>query len=169
MKRVVVLGVGGAGKTRLAHAVARTTGLPIVHLDRIFWRPGWQLAPRDEARAALDEAVAGERWIIDGNFLSVGDARFERADTVVFLDLPRMTCLARALRRAFRDRGRMRPDLPDGCPEGFDLDFYRWIWNFGRDDRPQILERLEQTGADVVHLRSRADVERYVESLSARR
>lgn len=164
MKRVVVLGVGGAGKTRLAHAIARSTGLPIVHLDRIFWRPGWQLAPRDEARAALDEAVAQERWIIDGNFLSAGDARFERADTVVFLDLPRTTCLARAVRRAVRDRGRTRPDLPDGCPEGFDWRFYKWIWNFGRDDRPRILERLDETDAEVVHLRSRAAVERYVES-----
>lgn len=165
MNRVVVLGVGGAGKTRLAHEIAGRTGLPIVHLDRIFWRPGWELAPRDEARAALEQAVAEDRWIIDGNFLSAGDARFERADTVVFLDLPRTTCLARAVRRAVRDRGRTRPDLPDGCPEGFDLDFYKWIWNFGRDDRPRILERMEETDAEVVHLRSPAEVTRYVASL----
>ena len=165
MNRVAVLGVGGAGKTKLSHEIARRTALPIVHLDRVFWRPGWELAPRDEARAAVDAAVAEERWIIDGNFLSAGDARFERADTVVFLDLPRTTCLARALRRAVRDRGRQRPDLPDGCPEGFDWDFYKWIWNFGRDDRPRILERLAETQADVVHLRSPAEITRYVESL----
>jgi adenylate kinase family enzyme len=165
VNRVAVLGVGGAGKTQIANELARRTGLPVVYLDRIFWRPGWELAPCDEARAVLDDAVAGERWIIDGNFLGAGDARFERADTIVFLDLPRTTSLARAVRRAVRDHGRTRPDLPDGCPEGFDWDFYKWIWNFGRDDRPQILERLEQTDADVVHLRSPADVSRYLESL----
>jgi adenylate kinase family enzyme len=165
MERVVVLGVGGAGKTELAHELSRRTGLPVVHLDLLFWRPGWELAPRDEARVALDAAVAEERWIIDGNFLSAGDARFERADTVVFLDLPRTTCIARVLRRTVRDRRRGRPDLPEGCREGFDWAFIKWIWNFGRDDRPRILERLRQTEADVVHPRSPAEVRRYVESL----
>jgi adenylate kinase family enzyme len=165
MQRVVVLGAGGAGKTELAHTIARRAGLPIVHLDLLFWRPGWELAPREEARAALDAAVAAERWIIDGNFLSAGDARFERADTVVFLDLPRTTCIARVLRRAVRDRGSGRPDLPEGCREGFDWAFLKWIWNFGRDDRPRILERLAQTRAQVVHLRSPAEVRRYAGSL----
>jgi adenylate kinase family enzyme len=165
MERVVVLGAGGAGKTELAHAIARRAGLPIVHLDRIFWRPGWKLAPREEARGALDAAVARERWIVDGNFLSAGDARFERADTVVFLDLPRTTCIARVLRRAVRDRRRGRPDLPEDCREGFDWAFLKWIWRFSRDDRPRIMERLERTPAEVVHLRSAADVRGYVESL----
>jgi len=165
VERVVVLGPGGAGKTELAHALSRRTGVPVVHLDLLFWRPGWQLAPRDEARAAVDSVVAEERWILDGNFLSAGDTRFERADTVVFLDLPPTTCIARVLRRAVRDRRRARPDLPAGCPEGFDWAFLKWIWRFSRDDRPRILERMEQTGADVVHLRSPAEVKRYVESL----
>jgi adenylate kinase family enzyme len=165
VNRVAVLGPGGAGKTKLAHEIARRTGLPVVHLDLLFWRPGWKEPRRGEFRHALDEAVAGERWILDGNFLSAGDARFERADTVVFLDLPRTTCLARVLWRALRDRRRGRPDLPDGCREGFDLAFLRWIWRFPRDNRPRILERLAQTPADAVHLRSHADVGRYVESL----
>jgi adenylate kinase family enzyme len=166
MQRVVVLGPGGAGKSALARELARRTALPVVHLDRIYWRPGWKPGPREEFRRALDEAVAGERWIIDGNFLSAGDARFGRADTVVFLDLSRAVCLARALRRAVRDRRRPdRADLPEGCPEGFDWAFYRWIWNFGRDDRPQILEKLAQTRANVVQLRSPAEVRRYVASL----
>jgi adenylate kinase family enzyme len=142
VKRVVVLGAGGAGKTQLAVQLARQTGLPVVHLDPIFWRPGWQPAPREETRVALDEAVAQELWIIDGNWLSAGDARFERADTAIFLDFPRTTCIARVVRRAVRDRPVRRPDLPDGCREGFDWAFLKWIWNFGRDDRPLILETL---------------------------
>ena len=96
---------------------------------------------------------------------SAGDARFERADTG---DLPRPAAhdVPRPSRATGRPRpGRTRPDLPDGCPESFDWHFYKWIWNFGRDDRPRILDRLEETDADVVHLRSPADVERYVESL----
>jgi adenylate kinase family enzyme len=165
VKRVVVLGAGGAGKTQLALEVARRTGLPVVHLDPIFWRPGWELAPREEARAALDKAVAQERWIIDGNFLSAGDARFERAETAIFLDLPRTTCIARVVRRTVRDRRNRRPDLPDGCREGFDWAFLKWIWNFGSDDRPRILETLGRFRGDVVQLRSSRQVHDYLSSL----
>jgi adenylate kinase family enzyme len=167
VNRVVVLGAGGAGKTELAHELSRRAGLPVIHLDPIFWRPDWQPAPREEARSVLDEAIAHERWIIDGNWLGAGDGRFERADTAIFLDLPRRTCIARVMRRALRDRGRRRPDLPEGCREGFDWAFLKWIWNFGRDDRPRILRMLEDFGGEVVHLRTPAEVRDYVASVPA--
>jgi adenylate kinase family enzyme len=70
VQRVVVLGPVGAGKTVLSNEIARRTGLPVVHLDPLFWREGWAPAPPEEGLRALRAAVAGERWIIDGNFLS---------------------------------------------------------------------------------------------------
>jgi adenylate kinase family enzyme len=169
VERVVILGPGGSGKSELAMAVARRSGLPIVHLDVLFWRYGWTPAPRDEALRDLAAAVAGERWILDGNFLDLGgdDTRFERADTVILLDLPRATCVWRVLRRLVRDRRRSRPDLPEGCREGFDLALLRWIWRYRRTDRPRVLAILAglEQGVDVRHLRSRSDVRRYVGSL----
>jgi adenylate kinase family enzyme len=165
VQRVVVLGNGGSGKSVLSRELSRRTGLPVVHLDPLFWQPGWKAGPRDEFRRAVDETVAGERWIMDGNFIGTGDARFERADTAIFLDLPRRICIARALRRFVRERRRRRPDLPAGCQEGLDRAFLKWMWNFERDDRPQILERLQRSDAEVVHLRSADEVRRYVESL----
>ena len=171
MERVVVLGPVGAGKTVLATEIARRTGLPLVHLDLLFWRDGWAPAPRDEALGALRAAVAGERWIIDGNFLSSDggdeDGRFERADTAVFLDVPRTTCFRRVLARVVRDRGRSRPDLPPGCREGIDLQLLRWIWEYPRVDRPRVLELLAglADGVAVHHLRSRDDVRRFLATL----
>ncbi len=166
----MILGPGGAGKTELATAISGRTGLPVVHLDVLFWRPGWTPAPRDEALRDLAAAVAGERWILDGNFLDLDgdDARFERADTVIFLDLPRRTCLWRVFKRLVRDRRSSRSDLPEGCTEGFDLALLRWIWRYPRTDRPRVLELLErlEQRVDVPHLRSRSDVRRYVGSLS---
>ncbi len=170
MQRVAIIGPGGSGKSTLASDLAAGTGLPVFHLDRIFWRPGWTPAPANEARAALAEIVAGERWIIDGNFLGLGhgghDARFERADTVIFLDLPTAVCLRQALSRLVRDRGRSdRVDLPDGCPEGLDLPFLRWIWSYRRADRPQVLGLLSRIERRVtVHrLRSRREVRQFAE------
>ena len=167
MRRVVILGNGGSGKSELARELSRRTGLPVVHLDPLFWRPGWKAGPREQFRRELDEKVAEERWIIDGNFVRAGDRRFERADTAIFLDLPRRVSMTRAVRRYLRDRRTNRPDLPDGCEEGLDWEFLKWMWHFDRDDRPQILERLRASPARLVHLRSPAEVRDYIATLSA--
>jgi adenylate kinase family enzyme len=86
---------------------------------------------------------------------------------VVFLDLRRPICLWRVLWRLVRDRRRTRPDLPEGCGEGFDLELLRWIWRYPRDDRPRVLALLARLDgrADVRHLRSRADVRRYLDTV----
>jgi adenylate kinase family enzyme len=171
VQRVVVLGPGGAGKSVLATEISRRTGLPVVHLDPLFWRPGWKPAPRGEALRDLEAAIAGDHWILDGNFLpnegGRGGARFERADTVVFLDLPRRTCLWRVLTRRVRDRARARPDLPEGCSEGFDLALLRWIWSYPKVDRPRVLALLGRLEARVAvhHVRSPAEAERLLATL----
>ena len=115
----------------------------------------------------MDEAVGGERWIIDGNFLSAGRRALRAGGHD---DLPRPAAhnlyRTRAFRRAVRDRGSRRPDLPEGCREGFDWDFLKWIWHFGRDDRPRILETLGRFRGDVVQLRSAAEVQSYLTSVT---
>ena len=171
MERVVVLGPAGAGKSAFARELSHRTGLPVVHLDRIFWGGGWARAPAESVRPQFRDAVAGDRWILDGNFLGDRrldeDARFERADTVVFLDLARRTCFRRVLTRAVRDRGRRRPDLPEGAYEGFDLPLLRWMWTYPTKERPRVLELLAQlkNGVDVHHLRSPRDVKRFLRTL----
>jgi adenylate kinase family enzyme len=160
------MGSVGAGKSTLATRLAERESLPVIHLDVLFWRAGWTPAPTDEAREELARAVTGDRWILDGNFLGEDDGwdeRFERADTVVFLDFPRRTCFWHVLRRVVRGRG-PRPDLPEGCREGLGLSVIRWIWSYPNVDRPRvlsILRRLDQT-TDVRTLRSGEDVRRFL-------
>ncbi len=132
------MGPGGAGKTVFAERLSRRIGSPVVHLDRIFYGEGWTPRSRGEAVAELERLIEGERWIVDGNFLDAGDSRFERADTVVFLDLPRLLCVWRILWRRVRDRGRRRPDLP--APEGFDWKFLQWTWRYPHElDLPNLV------------------------------
>jgi adenylate kinase family enzyme len=167
----VILGSAGAGKTRLAWSLGSRTGLPVVHLDPLFWRPGWTPAPQEEALRGLAEAVERPRWILDGNFLpenAADDPRFARADTVVVLDVSRRRCLWRVLSRRVRDRGRSRPDLPEGCDESVDLLLLRWIWRYPEVERPRVLEllaALRGRGVSVQLLRSAADVDRFVGSV----
>lgn len=138
MNRIAVIGCSGSGKSTLAREFAARTGIPAYHLDQMYWQPGWK-PPADVGvfRRAVDEIVARERWILDGGFFdSAGPARFERADVVVLLDLPTALCLYRAVKRCLTYRGETRPDLAPGCPEAFDLEFYRYILTYRAKQLP---------------------------------
>ena len=162
VKRVAVVGPGGAGKSVFAEELGRRTGLPVVHLDQHFWKPGWVATPRDEWRRIQLELVAGDRWVVDGNYGGSFDVRFERADTVIVLHPSRLTCLAGALRRWFRNRGE-HVQAP-GCPEHLDTDFLRWIWRYNHDSRPRLDAALgrHRHHLGVIELRSRGDAESFL-------
>ncbi|QYG92714.1 adenylate kinase [Iamia sp. SCSIO 61187] len=110
-RRVIVTGLAGSGKSTFALALAARTGLPVVHLDLHFWKPGWVAPSEAEWRDTQRGVLAGDAWIADGNYRETLDLRLARADTVVLLDLPWWRCSARALRRGFR----MPDELPPGC------------------------------------------------------
>ena len=165
--RVAVVGSGGAGKSTFAAALGERTGLPVVHLDRHFWQPGWVETPRDEWRRRQAELFAGDRWIADGNYGGTFDERFSRADTVIVFALPRLTCLAGALKRSTLHHG--RAIQAERCPERFQLSFFRWIWNYERDSRPRLDAALARHGhLDVVELRSRHAVRDFLDSAQPR-
>jgi adenylate kinase family enzyme len=139
-QRIVVVGCSGSGKSTLARALGARTGLPVVHLDTLYWHPGWSPPPDQAAfRAEVQAVIAGDRWIIDGGFTAAGGAeRMARADLIVLFDLPRVTCLWRAIRRYIAYRGTSRPDLAPGCPERVDFAFYRYIWTYRRKVLPKL-------------------------------
>lgn len=153
MRRVVILGCSGAGKSTFARALGAKLGAPVTHLDVLFWRPGWGEPEPEAFRAAVAAAVAGDAWVTDGNFVSrTFDLRLPRADTILFIDQPRWLCVFRILWRWLIWRGRTRPDLAEGCYEKLDWDFFLWTWNFGRQSKPHILRAAESYGARVTIL-----------------
>jgi adenylate kinase family enzyme len=167
MRRVLVIGISGAGKSTFSRALAAKTGLPLIHLDTEFWRPGWKITPREQWRAKVAELIEREAWIMDGSFGATLDLRLPRADTVVWFDYPRHACLRRALWRVATTYGRVREDLAPGCPEKLDLEFLRYIWDFNANSRPQIVTMLAQHGRhlDPVVFRRDRDVARYLDGL----
>ena len=162
MERVAVVGPGGAGKSTFARSLGELVGLPVFHLDRFFWKPGWAETPREEWRQRQSELVAAERWIADGNYGGTFDERFARADTVIIVARARWACTATAIARSARNHG--KPIQADGCPERFDLTFYRWIWNYERDSRPRLDNALHRHDhLNVVELRTRKAMTQFLE------
>ena len=164
-ERIVVVGCGGAGKSHLARRIAAATGLPLVHLDREFWRPGWRPTPIPEWITRVAALAAAPRWIMDGSYVGTLPLRLARADAAVFLDLPTALCLARALRRVVGHYGRARPDMTPGCPERLDFEFFRWILRYRRTDRLKVLAALGDFGGRTVTLTGAGDVRRFVKAL----
>lgn len=143
MKRVIVVGSGGAGKSTFSRKLANKTGLELIHLDRLYWRPNWQETPKEEWSRLVSEIVKKPTWILDGNFGGTRDIRIKACDTLIFLDLPRSVCLYRVLKRWWRYRGRNRPDMTEGCDERLDLEFLVWIWNYPNRGRKTLFEEIK--------------------------
>lgn len=164
MERVLLIGCSGAGKTTLARALGAKTGLPVVHLDRHYWRPGWVEPEKDVWRRQVEELIAAPRWIIDGNYGGTLELRLTRADTVVMFDFPMWQCLAQAFWRSAKGYGKTRADMGPDCPEKFELAFARFIWRFQIDTMPRMYKRLEAFGGRLVVVRTRADVAAFLEN-----
>src|SRR5881392_3560954 len=102
MRRVNVVGTSSSGKRTLAIALAERLSFPYIELDALHWGPNWAEAPNEVMRERVRSAIGGETWVVDGNYSAVRDLVWARADTVVWLDLPLPTILARYARRTVR-------------------------------------------------------------------
>ena len=148
MKRILIIGCCGAGKTTLANVLSKRLNLPVVHLDRLWWNPGWIESSPEEFDARLAKELAFDRWIIDGKYKRTLAERLRYADTVLLLAYSRTRCLWQIFRRLREFRGRTRPDLADGCPERIDGEFLRFVWNFNRRVLPEMRRILAKRPAE---------------------
>ena len=167
MERVIIIGCGGAGKSTLARQLGEQLKLPVVHLDKLFWRPGWVQVSADEFDTLHRQELSKEKWIIDGNFNRTIQERIACCDTVIYLDFSRFACLWGVIKRNITNRGKVRPDMGEGCPEQIDFEFLKWVWTFNHNKRDHYHKMLSQaTHAQVIILKNRRAVKRFLHSLS---
>ena len=168
MKRILVIGNSGSGKSTLSRALAEKTGLPLTHLDALYWCGSWEHRSREEFDILLEAELQKDAWIIDGNFSRTFPRRLEACDTVIWLDLPTVVCLWGATKRVLQNYGKSRPDMGGNCPEHFDkrkIELYKAIIEFNRRNKKNYEELLKNTDAKVYRLKSRRQVKRFLKGI----
>ncbi len=173
LNRIIILGNAGSGKSTLARQLGTVLEVPVIHLDKLFWEPDWTKPEASEFRAKVRAAVSGSRWICEGNYhRRTFDLRLPKADLVIWLNTPRLTCLKRVLIRTLRNEP--RPDLPEGCSERMNREFLlflRYVWQFDQKDRPAIeAERVVQgANVPVVSLNNKAEIHAFLQQVQSHR
>ena len=166
MERIVIIGCGGAGKSTLARQLGEKLDIPVVHLDKLFWRPGWVQVSQEEFDKLHREALAREKWILDGNFDRTMEERIQRSDTVIYLDFSRFACLMGVCKRVLTTYGKVRPDMGEGCPERIDWEFLKWVWDFNKNKREKNYRLLnEAEGKETIVLKNRRAVKKFLEQV----
>lgn len=164
MRRVLIIGPGGAGKSTLASQLGQRLNIEVLHLDKLYWQPGWVEMSKPEWRETVRELLKRDAWIMDGNYSGTLDLRLQACDTVIFMEMNRAVCLWRVLKRSIMYRSKRRPDMAEGCPEQLTLEFMLWIWNYSRRTKPKIVKLLQSSneGKRIVWLRNRTEVRNFL-------
>ena len=163
MKKVIVIGCPGSGKSVLSRALHDITGLPLYHIDMICWHEDKTFLSREELIEKINEIGAADEWIMDGNYGATMELRMSLCDTVIFLDYPTEICLEGIMAR----RGKPRPDMPwiESADE-IDEEFVESVRNYNTVNRPAVMERLKKfSDRNIIILKSRAEADEFLESL----
>ena len=169
MKRILIIGNAGAGKSTFARALSQKLQLPLIHLDRLYWQGNWEHCSREEFNIVLQQELEKDCWIIDGNFNRTMPHRLSYCDTVFFFDLPTITCLWGITRRIFQHYGKTRQDMGGNCPERFDRQkwsLYRNVIGFNRKHQKDYCKLLaQQNNVQCYVFKSHADVKAFLATL----
>ena len=159
--RILVLGCPGSGKSTFARALHERTGLPLICLDNLWWRADGTHISRAEFDRALAELLAGEQWIMDGDYSRTYEVRIRASDTVIFLDYPEDVCMAGITARV----GQQRPDMP-WTESTLDPELVAMVQNYARDNRPVLLSLLQKyPEKQVITFSSRAEANRWLSQI----
>ncbi|MGY2293791.1 AAA family ATPase [Pseudomonas sp. SDO528_S397] len=169
MQRVMIIGQPGSGKSRLASEMGRRTGLPVVHIDTIHWQPGWVERSADEKTRLCHEVEARDRWIFEGGHSAAWGNRVARADLLIWIDRAAPLRFWRVFLRTLTQRGSIRPDLPEDCPEllGNLPEFFRFMWTTRQSVRAKMNQLVvtAPSACRVVCLRSNRQTRQFLMGL----
>ena len=163
MQKVMVIGCPGSGKSTFSRVLHEIKGLPLYHLDMLFWNEDRTTVEKEVFRERLVEVIVKDSWIIDGNYGSTMELRMQACDTVVFLDYPLDVCMSGIMER----RGKERPDMPWIEPEDdVDEEFIEFIKNYNSESRSEVMTLLERyADKNIIIFKSRNESDAFLKQL----
>ena len=163
MKKIMVIGCPGSGKSTFSRALHEKTGISLYHLDMMYWNPDRTTVEKAVFRGRLSDTIQKSEWIIDGNYGSTIELRLKACDTVIFLDFPQEVCLEGIRER----RGKPRTDMPWTEYENEeDTEFIEFVKSFDSQSRPAIIELLERYSHKDIHIfKSRDEADVFLDNL----
>ena len=171
MKKIMIFGFSGGGKSTAAYKLGEKLWISPLHLDSVHWLSGWIENSRESEIKQVEEYMKRNSWIIEGNYRGVlWKERVEHCDTLVFIDVNRFVCLKNVISRYFKYRGSTRPDMGDGCNEKLDLEFIKWVIYDGRRKRRKNLETADlarKMGKRVYVLKNRKQINEWLNSVES--
>lgn len=167
MKRIMVIGCSGSGKSTFSKKLSEILKIPVVHLDQKYWKPNWIESSETEWRKTISEIVKEDEWVMDGNYSGTWDLRIPRADTIIFLDQSTYVCLYRVTKRIIDNYGKTRSDMTANCPERFDLQFYHYVLTYNLTRRKSNLTKLENWKKEkqIFILRKEEEINAFFENI----
>lgn len=167
IKRIAIIGNSGSGKSYLADKLHQLLRLPVYHLDKYCWKPGWTKLEYAEFKHIHDALCGKDKWIIEGMNLKSLEHRLQRADMIIFLDISRSVCLWHVFKRLLKHYGSSEPHAAEGCPQELSWQFWqfvRWVWNFKKQVRPKIYAALKSCAdqKQIYILKSKKEVDQFL-------
>ena len=167
MEKILVIGNAGAGKTTFSKKLSAKLGLPLIHLDRLYWRGQWEYLSRTEFEEALQVELEKPQWILDGNFTRTLPHRLSYCDTVFYFDFPTIYCLWGITKRVFQHYGKTREDMGGNCVERFDrqkAELYSHVLTFNKTHRKDYYQLFSQhPEINLIIFKNRRQVRKYLQ------
>ena len=155
MRRILIVGSCGAGKSTLAIQLGSMLDIEVIHLDTYYWKPNWVKPSKKEWEQTVRKLIKRKAWVMDGNYRSTIPIRFPVADTIIFLDFPKWLCLWQSIKRRLFPSQTSRPDLAKGCLERLSWQFIKWILTYPRQEMIKMLESHAQNKTIIMLLTQR--------------
>ncbi len=166
MEKIAIIGPSGAGKTTLAKDLSKILNIKVYHLDRLFWKPGWQSIDGPTRIDTMQSLIREKQWIIEGTYLYSSVPRLNEADTIIFLDTHVLACLWRAIKRHHYDRGKFRRDIPEQSVDKLNLRRIYRLLVFPIRDRKQLMQKLNTyESKEIIRPRSKKDLKNLLDRL----